>query len=135
MRYPIWMKDDYFEYINGPRIDMDPAVVDISAEEILLFFNYFFDLPAIGRVTDLRLENGEITGEVEVFDREGPFCVESIKAFNLRVAGYYADVQKHSIEGGDLDLLIVTKARLKAATIVSLHLMPGFQPSGRDIHH
>lgn len=63
IRRPIWKKDDYFQQ-NG--IDMDADVVDLI-EEVPLFWNFDHTM-VIGRVTAIRLEDGEITGEVQTID-------------------------------------------------------------------
>lgn len=129
MRHPIWKKDDFFEYTNGPRIDMDPAVCDISAEEVPLVWN--FDMQRLnmqGRVMDLRLEDGEITGVMEYYDEKlkDEVVQSMIKDGFLRFGGYYVEVQKEVIEENELE--IITSCVLAAVAIIAVASMPGWNP-------
>lgn len=69
-RLPIWKKDDYFPAPEG-RIDMDPAVVDIDEDKkYLLSWMYNWDVRSIvGTVSNVRLEDGEILGDIEIKDK------------------------------------------------------------------
>jgi hypothetical protein len=107
MRYPIWEKDDFFQ-VGEVRYDMDPAIVTWDEDKLPLtwLFNHQ-DLPR-GHVKDIRLEDGEITGEIVFTDPQ--ITDELIREANLRFGGYYTPVEK---ENG-----VVTKARLRAVSIV-----------------
>lgn len=123
MRHAIWEKDDFFQFIEGPRIDMDPAVCDISAEEIPLCWNFDIGrLPTAGCVRDLRLEDGEITGEVIFF--EDDWDSEKMKELGCRLGGYYVDVERNVVDPGKQERL--TKCRLTAVSIISKYHSPAW---------
>lgn len=89
----IWAKDDYFDH-GDKRTDMDPAVVKFPEESIpiIVGFDWARGRP-IGNITDLRLEEGEITGEVFWFE---PIIKEQYDALldhdDMFFGGYYGDV-------------------------------------------
>lgn len=118
MRHPIWLKDDYFQ-LGATKIEMDPAVVELPEEPIVLTWLYRWEEAPLGSVTDLRLEDGEITGEVKWADNKG---AQSAKALlehgDLRLGGYYTEVVRKDN--------LVLQCRLRAvATIMSFGSNPG----------
>lgn len=122
MRHKIWTKDDFFE-IGGQRIDMDPAVVELP-ESTMLSWNYNFGDPAgpYGEVTDIRLEDGEITGELRVFD---PTWDDGTMAdLNVRLGGYFTNVDKIEIGGR----YRVIRCKLREVSIFPLPLQPMMLP-------
>jgi hypothetical protein len=118
MRHEIWKKDDFFE-VAGQRIDMDPANVTLPDESPLVWqFNQ--ERPPEGRVTDIRLEDGVILGEVTLFDTVQAKHVEDFLEEGLcRLGGYYTDVVKNE------DGTQVLNAHLKGVSIVLTVNMPG----------
>lgn len=129
MRYPIWKKEDFFSFVNGPRIDMDPAVVVIP-EECVLGWNYDLARDPIGKVTDIRLEDGEITGEVTFFDsneKYEQFLTPEKEGFEAlcRLGGYYTDVKKL----GTAKNQRVTSCDLRAVFMMMMDHTPGWKPS------
>lgn len=116
MRHTIWKRDDFF-LIGGERIDMDPAVVELPEETPLVWnFDFSKGIP-MGKVTDIKLEDGEITGEVEFFDPAYD-DVYKLDEFNCRLGGYYLSVEKTE------DGKNITKCRLQAVSVVLNSGMP-----------
>jgi len=107
MRYPIWEKDDFFQ-VGEDRYDMDPSIVTWEEKALSLSWEFNHQQLPKGRVEDIRLEEGEITGEVIFTDPQ--ITDEMIKDLGLRFGGYYTPVEK---ENG-----VVTKARLRAVSLV-----------------
>lgn len=114
MRRPIWKKEDFF-LIGGQRIDMDPAVVELK-DGLPLVWGYDFERQPIGKVNDIRFEDGEITGDVELFDQ----ALEEVllESGSCRLGGFYKSVEKNE------DGTVVLKASLKAVSVVLLANMP-----------
>lgn len=123
VRYPIWKEDDYFHFVDGPRIDMDPSVVELP-EESPLVWQYRMEKPPVGVVTDIRLEGEEITGEVEFFDTAEGAMVKDEMDKTLRLGGYYSDVKKKIITPGKQE--VVTKCTLRCVSVMLLTLTPGW---------
>lgn len=88
-RKNIWEKDDFF-ILGLQRIDMDPAVVKLE-QDLPLVYGYDWSGELLGKVTDVRLEDGVISGEVEVFDE----TLEEAWEGHCRLGGYYLDVFKN----------------------------------------
>jgi hypothetical protein len=107
MRYPIWEKDDYFQ-VGDERFDMDPSIVTWEDDVLPLSWNFSHQENPRGSVRDIRLEEGEITGEVAFTDPT--ITDEMIKEWDLRFGGYYTGIEK--ADG------VVTKARLRAVSLV-----------------
>lgn len=111
----IWEKGDFF-LIGGKRIDMDPAVVELPKVSPLTFgFNWTVDM--LGHVEDIRLEDGEILG-TPVFSDE----TVDYEVLPLRLGGFYK-----GIEYADESKTRVSKATLKAVSLVLKSDMPGFK--------
>lgn len=117
MRERIWKKNDYFQ-ISGKRIEMDPLIVELPEEAPLTYY-YNWASDPVGKVTELRLEDGEITGEVEVFDHE--FDEETLDKLGCRLGGYY-----RSVTYDDDRQSSVKSAKLVGVSFVLKHLMPGW---------
>lgn len=116
MRYTIWLKDDSFE-VEGERIEMDPSVVVIEQQYSLpLAYNYNYDKGSVGKVEDVRVEDGEITGEVTFF--EPTWNDEMVKDLGLRLGGYYTDVE-YSEDGTK-----ILSCELKGVSFCAIY--PGF---------
>lgn len=115
MRHKIWEKDDHFE-VGGKRVDMDPSVVELPEEAHLVWeFNWDDKRGPYGSVTDIRLEDGEITAKIKFFDPS--WDEELLKS--CRFAGYYTKVEKNA-EGSQ-----VTKCKLKGVSVVPISNVPG----------
>lgn len=124
MRYKIWEKDDFF-LVGGERTDMDPSVVELPDETILEYgFNY--NTKPLGRVSDIRLEDGEITGEVEFW--EPTLSDETFAKLDCRLAGYYNNVYQ---KNGN-----VTGCSLRSVSMIPWTSSPGYpkpvKPDGDD---
>lgn len=121
MRFPIWEKDDFFQF-GGERIDMDPAVVDVKEQELPLFYGYVFHVDPIGKVTDIRLEGGEITGEVEFYDNGKDFALLMLPTGDYpamcRLGGYYMEVSRGATR--------VSACTLKAVSVMLMQNTPGW---------
>lgn len=96
MRYVIWDKGDYFEDNFGgdelTRYTMESAVVELPSDPIPLTF-WFDNVEPVGRVVDIRLEDGDITGEI-VWAPDSPISDEGVKDSNLVFSGGYRDVER-----------------------------------------
>lgn len=92
MRHPIWKKDDVF-YVVNKTITMDPSGV-VLPEVSPLTWNYDWNRPPIGKVTEIRLEDDEITGEVEVYNEVDRQYIEpdAMEEFSIRLFGFYNHV-------------------------------------------
>lgn len=114
MRHPIWKKDDFF-VVGNQRIDMDPAVVELPEQTSLSWgFDYNDARGPYGHVTDIRLEDGEITGELTVFDPT--WDDNTLKDLNCRLGGFYNGVERKSdLDGSNA---IVTKCILREVSII-----------------
>lgn len=88
----IWAKDDYFDH-GDIRIDMDPSVVKLPEDSIPIVIGFnWADLP-VGNITDLRLEDGEITGEVFWADKDQKnHCETLVESGDMFFGGYYNHV-------------------------------------------
>jgi hypothetical protein len=124
MRYPIWKKDDYFHHHMSLRIDMDPAVVELPTKPIVLALQYNWERPPIGKVTDVKFEDGEITGEVHWF----PYAVngetwtdEMFEGLEVRLGGFYTKIVKSE------DNKRVTACYLQAVSIMLEAETPGYK--------
>lgn len=126
-RIKIWEKDDFF-LIGGERKDMDPEVVSIYSDPLPLVWQYNFE-KAYASVRDIRIEDGEITGEI--FDWNAEVALGHIEtlleAGDIRFGGYYNEVKERK-DGGHTQ---VTSCSLKAVSIVLAASMPGFPSSKR----
>lgn len=93
MRYPIWKKDD--EIQNRPKKTiLDPNAVTLP-DSVPLTWN--FNRSSHGRevhgvVTDIRVEDGEITGEVEFY--EPNYMQELLDEGDARLGGYYSGISE-----------------------------------------
>ena len=96
----IWRKDDTFTLIGMPEIKMDAAVCEIPEKCVPLSWDFNFMDNPIGQVDNIRLEDGEIIGDVELFDdpthREPTTMREQVEALwehdDIRLGGYYTNV-------------------------------------------
>lgn len=136
MRLPIWQKDDFFQFIGGDRIDMDPSVVIISDQDLPLVYGYNFNSvdAVIGHVADVRLEGEEIIGDVNFFDEKNGFETllgtdESQQEPLCRLGGYYLKVEKRRVAP---DREIVISCELKAVSIMMMQNTPGWGATVRN---
>lgn len=112
MRHNIWEKDDFFTLNGSERIDMDPSVVELPESAPLTWQFDFTDARGFyGNVTDIRLEDGVITGEVEIYDPT--WNADTIGDLNCRLGGYYTKVEKNE------DGTVITSCYLRGVSIVS----------------
>lgn len=120
MRYAIWKKEDFFEVSPELiRIDMDPSVVELG-EDLSVSYRFNHNDPPLGKVTDVRLEDGEISGEVEFFDPT--WDDETMEQLKCRLGGYYSKVMKND-EGN-----VILSAKLLGVSIVPEWDIPGNRP-------
>lgn len=115
----VWEKDDFFHHIGNKRLDMDPAIVEIGEEPVPVTWGYNFDIPPKGRMLNLRLEDGEIVGELEFFDEKDTATWETLKR-DVRLGGYYIGVELDEAKEN------VIKCRLKAVSIMLKSQTPGW---------
>lgn len=114
MRYDIWKKDDFFK-LGDQRIDMDPACVELP-EEAHLSWNFDWGAGPYGKVTDIRLEDGVISGEFTFYDPT--WLDEALPEEFFRMGGYYRNIEKNH------DGTVVTKCRLHAVAVVLTPVYP-----------
>lgn len=90
MRYPILKKDDTFA-VGFERIAMDPNVVELP-EMVSLWWNHNYDdlRGPYGTLTDLRVEDGEITGELRVYDPT--WTDETMQDIGCRLHGCFTNI-------------------------------------------
>lgn len=125
MRYKIWDKDDYFEFVSDggrQRIDMAPAVVRWGEKPLPLVWQYHQGSPPLGEVTDIRLDYDKITGEVRWF--KNGLTDETFDHDILRIGGYYLYVEKNF--DGDR----VLGAELKGVSVIPKANTPGYPRRG-----
>jgi len=123
MRHPIWKKDDFF-IIGGERIDMDAEAVELP-DEAYLFWGYNHGDPAgpYGKVTEMRVEDGEVTGELTVWDPT--WDDNTMEDINCRLGGYFTHVEKRTdLDGSNA---VVTKCHLRAVSVVMLADTPSYR--------
>lgn len=119
VRHPIWKKEDFFQFIGGERIDMDPAVVQLPEKPSPVVWNFNWDSVNNGSAmaSDFRLEDGEITAEIEW--RAEHMNDDMIEELGIRFGGYYTGVEKRGNT--------VTKCELKGVSLMFLHNTPGWK--------
>lgn len=132
MRLPIWKKDDIFE-IGARRIDMDPAVVELPEGVTPLTWNYQDDT-IIGKVNNIRLEDGEILGDLEIKDdvryemidgvptgvivgTTRSLIYEMIHHGDVRLGGFYSNIEQKNDR--------VLKAKLRSVSVILEWKNPG----------
>lgn len=93
MRRVIWKSTDFFQLSH--RVVMDPIVVEAYQEPLPVYASYSpSEANAIGWVSDLRIENGDLTGEVD-WDADGMLADEIFDAINVRLSGaYYLEIDE-----------------------------------------
>lgn len=122
MRHKIWRKDDFF-LVGDHRTDMDPSVVEL-VDGIPLVWGYDFNRAPYAWVNDIRLEDDEITGEVEWIDPHN--YDDMIEQGDIYVGGYYTQVEQRHEE----ETSVVTKCLLKGVSLVVMSAMPGYPREG-----
>lgn len=117
MRHPIFKKDDFFT-IGKDRVEMDPNVVELPEEVALAWsFDWAGAAGPYGVVTELRVEDGEITGELRVYD---PTWDDSyLDGTRSRLGGFYSGIVYNK------DRTRVEKCTLKGVSIVHYPVNPG----------
>lgn len=115
MRRKIWEKDDFFQ-MGGERIDMDPSVVEIE-QGIPVVWGYNWTQTPAGRFFDIRIEDGEITGEIEWFSDNEKY--ETLLDDGvIRFGGYFTKVERNE------DGSVVTKCCLSGVALLPISVMP-----------
>lgn len=125
MKITIWKRDDFLRLIGTARIDMDAEAVVLPTEGVPLTMDFDYQKPPIGKVENVRVEDGEVVGDVtwfehsEITDEIWEDWYEDL----YRFAGYYSGVQPYELdyENGDR----ITSARLRVVSIVSKVNVPG----------
>lgn len=134
MRHAIWKKDDFFEPHGLPRLDMKAEVIDFDEDDLPLVTNFSFATPdaVVGTVIDLKVEDGELTGEVvyRCDSRGNPYlpgdplqptldpAKDRLEPARYRLGGYFSRVEK-------VDNQIVA-CQLRAVSIMPLEDTPGW---------
>lgn len=112
MRHPILKKTDTFTHSHAK---LDPNVVELP-EMVSVWWNHDFgDIRGpYGTITDLRVEDGELTGELNSFDPT--WNDNTMEDINCRLAGYFTDVAWHSdLDGSNA---VITKCALRAVSVI-----------------
>lgn len=110
MRYPIWKKDDFFEFLDGRRIDMESTAVALP-DASPLTWQFDWARKPCGIVTDIREDDGEISGEVLFWDED--FNDSNMEEMGLRLGGYFTEVKKNE------DGTVVLSCNLRGVSILS----------------
>lgn len=112
-RYKIFDKVKHrIFYIGGQQAKMDPNVVALP-DKTPLTVNFNWALPEpLGWITDIKVEDGDITGVVVLHKDSG--VEEMLDNEAVELGGYYINIEKTE-EG---DFVIVTKATLRGVSIV-----------------
>ena len=108
MRRAIWKSVDFF-LVDGIRYDMDAVVIETRQEPLPIYPR--FDLKRtnlMGYVSDLHIEDGDFTGEVEWLE-DSVMCDEIFDALPLRMVGSYRVENTGNVVDG-ATLLYVTVA-------------------------
>lgn len=108
MRYPILKKDDVLR-TQDVDIQIDAEGIEIP-ERAPLTWNYDYTGGPYGYVDDIRLEDGEITGELMVTDPT--WNDKTMEDYGYRLAGFYTDMVKSR------DGLTITSCTLRAVAVV-----------------
>lgn len=132
MRYDIWKKDDFFPGPDGQRIEMDADVVEIKYDPVPLAWGYNLDEMAIGRVSDIRVEDGNLTGEVWWSEKQTYLDDEFMKTIDrdFRFGGFFSDIVKVTAADGSYSRVI--KATLRSVSIVLYAANPGASLEDHD---
>lgn len=121
-RYQIWKKGDFFHPIDDNRYDMDPSVVELP-KDCPLLDNFDYMRP-IGLMKNLEFEDGEITGELHVFDPVNKTNIEKIledEDTDSRLGGYYTKVE---CQQDAKDNWYIIGAQLRGVSIIHNPVMP-----------
>lgn len=122
MRHPIWKSTDFFA--TGPndegRIDMKVEAIEVPDREIQVYGKFFSDLPPLGHITDIKIEDGDLTGEVTWFNQNYDDMLGKDKV--VRLGGHY----DNTVVGNTGDGNRCTSARLTSVALVPINDMPGY---------
>lgn len=137
LRYPIWKKDDFF-LIGGKRLDMAASAVVFDQEKYVLTWGFDFDVDhIIGLVSNVKLEDNEILGDLEIKDDVHYEAIDGVSTgvhttqmkdtiFDMlergdaRLGGFYNEVVEKD--------RIVHHARLRSVGVVLSSNMPKVTP-------
>lgn len=119
-RRAIWEKEDFF-LIADVRKDMDPEVVEIG-DNLLITWNFDWQRAPMGRFDDVKVTDGEITGIVSWFDKDGEHAEDLLVHGDVRFGGYYTKVETRK-DGEKKET--VTKCLLTGVSLVLNSQMPG----------
>lgn len=132
-RYPIWKKNDFF-LIGGKRLDMAASAVKLGTGPYVLTWGFNFEVDQIcGSVTDVRLEDDQIFGYVQVKDDMNYQVIDGVSTGvhttnmrdtildmlekgEVRLGGYYNEVVEKD--------RIVHSARLRSVGLVLKENVP-----------
>lgn len=142
MRHPIWKKDDSFKMIGAKdsvkEIFMDAEIVEFAEEPLPLVWNFSWDMKPEGQVTELRCEDGEISGEVTLFDDSHIKAMlaqidtketdlEKLDAMGIRIGGYYGNVVRKEPVVPQLGVETVVQAKLQGVSFFIVAANPGLE--------
>lgn len=129
MRHVIWAKDDTFKLINEPEYHMSPAAIEVPKHhDIPITWDFSFRSPPIGRFTDIRIEDGDLTGEAVWFEStelRDPDVLNRTLEF-YRFGGYFNEVVRENFMNAknEITRVIITHATLRSVA---------FAPKNPDI--
>lgn len=123
MRKTILEKDDFFELgSENKKIYMDADAVELNEGTLPLSYNYNHEKLLLGKVFDIRVEDGRITGEVEFFNEADALVMDEV---HWTLGGYYSDVKY-----ADAEKTRVGSAVLRAVSVVPVSMIGGVRWSG-----
>lgn len=119
MRTPIWKSTDFFEFTNGARHDMSVDAIEFPEEGVHAVPNFDFSKLPQGEVRDLKVEDGDLTGETSWHDPEANYD-SIIESGEVRLGGMYDRVEYNE------DKTVVTKCRLVCVSLILASNVPGY---------
>lgn len=116
-RHKIWEKDDFF-LIGGERIDMNPDVVKIPEDRVVLTWGFSFDNDEyiLGWAHDIKLEGEEITCLLDLNDKALGLD-ELLDKKDVRLGGFYNRIEKHTDAKGGVHCIDATLRSVGAFSI------------------
>lgn len=121
MRYVIWSKDDFFQFVSdNKRIDMGVNVINFDPDKIYpVVVGFEMANPPIGWVSDVAIIDGNLSGEIGWVGEN--WKDEDMDNEIWRIGGYYKNVSFSPD-----DVLIVASSELVCVSIMALVETPGY---------